>query len=209
MGNTRKATGVTSAKDWKGKRQRDGQDLPLPSGNVARVRQISPVAFLESGFLPDPLTNIVRKAINSKQGLKPTDVNKIADDPKRLVETMEVFDRVLTYCVIEPVIELKPNCIHVALDGEDAGVCGESLAHASHNERDHEHFHKFMEGERDADVLYSDEVDLDDKIFIFQWALGGTSNLENFRDEQRSSMGLVSDRKRPQGAAKRTARAAG
>lgn len=37
--------------------------------------------------------------------------------------------------------------------------------------------------ERDDDVLYVDEVDFNDKMFIFQYAVGGTSDLAKFREE--------------------------
>ena len=40
------------------------------------------------------------------------------------------------------------------------------------------------EGEdRDDDLLYVDEVDDEDKMFIWQWALGGTSDIATFRRE--------------------------
>ncbi len=37
------------------------------------------------------------------------------------------------------------------------------------------------ESERDPDVTYTDEVDLDDRMFILQFVLGGTRDLESFR----------------------------
>lgn len=40
-----------------------------------------------------------------------------------------------------------------------------------------------QEEERDNDMLYVDEVDLEDKAFIFQWAVGGTADIEQFRAE--------------------------
>lgn len=42
--------------------------------------------------------------------------------------------------------------------------------------------------ERADDVLYVDEVDFDDKQFIFQWVVGGTKDLEKFRAEQAASV---------------------
>lgn len=47
------------------------------------------------------------------------------------------------------------------------------------------------EEDRDDDVLYIDEVDDEDKSFIFNWAVGGTSDLEKFRSEQAALMGSV------------------
>ena len=35
--------------------------------------------------------------------------------------------------------------------------------------------------ERDPDVLYIDDVDYEDRLFIFQWAMGGSADLEQFR----------------------------
>lgn len=37
--------------------------------------------------------------------------------------------------------------------------------------------------DRDQDKLYVDEIDDEDKLFIFQWASGGTTDLERFRAE--------------------------
>lgn len=47
------------------------------------------------------------------------------------------------------------------------------------------------EGRRE-DLLYVDEIDLDDKMFIFQWMVGGTSDLEQFRNEQSKQLAAVS-----------------
>jgi hypothetical protein len=42
--------------------------------------------------------------------------------------------------------------------------------------------------ERREDVLYVDEVDFEDKQFIFQWVVGGTRDVEKFRAEQKVSL---------------------
>jgi hypothetical protein len=39
------------------------------------------------------------------------------------------------------------------------------------------------EDERDEDTLYVDELSQDDKAFLFQWAVGGSSSLEKFREQ--------------------------
>jgi len=44
----------------------------------------------------------------------------------------------------------------------------------------------------DRVFLYVDEVDLDDKIFIWQYAVGGTRDLEAFRERQERNMEFVS-----------------
>lgn len=50
---------------------------------------------------------------------------------------------------------------------------------------------------RNPDNLYVDEVDMDDKMFIFSWAIGGTKDLERFREEQASVMESISAGEEP------------
>lgn len=45
---------------------------------------------------------------------------------------------------------------------------------------------------RHPDKLYVDEVDEEDKLFLFNWAVGGTSDLERFRAEQAELLEPVS-----------------
>jgi|SRR5882672_2462355 len=45
--------------------------------------------------------------------------------------------------------------------------------------------------ERNSDLLYVDEVEDTDKMFIMQWATGGTRDLEQFRLEAGSVLDIV------------------
>lgn len=45
--------------------------------------------------------------------------------------------------------------------------------------------------DRSDDVLYVDDMDDEDKLFIFQWATGGTTDLEQFRDELAGTLASV------------------
>lgn len=47
------------------------------------------------------------------------------------------------------------------------------------------------EGERDDDLVYIDEVDDEDKMFIFQWVTGGTDSVERFRQESAGALDVV------------------
>lgn len=47
--------------------------------------------------------------------------------------------------------------------------------------------------DRDDDTLYVDEVDMEDKAFIFQWAVGGTADVEKFRQQSSSVLGALSE----------------
>jgi hypothetical protein len=46
--------------------------------------------------------------------------------------------------------------------------------------------------ERRDDLLYVDELESQDKGFLFQWAVGGTSDVAKFRDQLSERMGALS-----------------
>lgn len=170
---------ATPASQWKGKVKVEGSPLPLPSENVALVRQISPQAFLASGLIPDPLRPIVTTAINSKQGLRPKDTKKMMDDPKLLGAAMELMDRTVCYVVVEPEIVMPPKCTE----------CGEYANNETHNRESANFGHRYNEGPRDPNLLYADQVDLMDKQFVFQYCMGGVKDLEPFREELATTVG--------------------
>lgn len=179
----------TPADQWQGALAVAGSDLKLPSGNVARVRQISPVAFLDSDMIPDPLTKVIRESINEKSGMPPKKMKEISDDPKMLSSTLELFDRVLAHVVVMPDIQMPPAC-DVALKGKPCGQYANQPVHESPTKSGH---HAYHEGEREPGVLYADMVDMQDKMFIFNWALGGVMKLDKFREEFDSTVESLSD----------------
>lgn len=60
------------------------------------------------------------------------------------------------------------------------------------------------EDDRDDDLLYVDEVDDEDKMFIFQWSSGGTSDLATFREEARAGLASVAKKQGAKNPAKRS-----
>lgn len=174
----------TPAESWVGAVPVAGTDLRLPSGNVARVRRVSPQAFVNGGFIPDPLTNIVTKAIQSKKGLPPEKVQEMAGDRESIQASLEMFDRVLSYVCVMPHVQMPPRCRE----------CDKYYnVDDRHKDNTRDDFHVYQESPREPSVLYTDMVDLKDKIFIFQWAIGGTRDLETFRQELPKGLGDLLD----------------
>lgn len=173
----------TPADQWAGAVQVEGSDVALPSGNVARVRQISPAAFLASGLIPNPLMSIIRKSIQEKSGMSPAAMKKITEDNALLVSALELFDRVLAHVMVQPEVKMPPPC----------KVCGEYANTNQHDSGMPKTYHQYKEGDREAGVPYADVVQMDDKMFIFQWAVGGTRDLETFREEFQSRVGDLSN----------------
>lgn len=150
---------ATSVREWKAANK--PAPLTLPSGFTALVKVPGLAKLLAEGLISDTLTPIAEAAVQSGKGDKAprgmTDeqMREMAADPKKLSEAFDTFDKVLCYCVVEP---------HVEYYKDEEGTV-------------------IPEEDRDEDVLYSDEVDLDDKMFIFNVVSGGTKDLESFRKE--------------------------
>lgn len=195
---------ATKASQWKGKTETGNIELELPSENQCLVRRLQPEAFLTSGMIPDALSDMVTRAIRSKKGLPPDATKKIMDDPKKLRAAMQMMDEITCYVVVEPKCEMPPRC---AFDLPD-GVCGEyfDTDDKRHEDINHPNFHDFSEGKRDPDVLYVDQVSAEDKNFIFQFAMGGTADVERFRGELGSGVASLSGGKNVQRTRKRAAR---
>lgn len=175
---------VTSASDWK-KNAKTGKtnDLELPSGNVAKVKNLQITELLEKGVLPDSLEQLIAKKISTADGTK-TEVQapdkeateKALANPKELAKLMLAVDRITVMAVVEPEVLLpKFNANEGLLDEK-----GETLP---------EKWVEIPEGDRDEDALYSDEVDLEDKMFIFQYTVGGTKDVESFREQFGAGLG--------------------
>lgn len=178
--NRNKST--TSPKEWKGKRT--ALDLELPSGNVCKVQVVGAQAFLRAGTIPNSLLPIVTQALEQAQKGKTQKLDseaimrEVAQDPKKLTEIFEMADAVTVMTVIEPRVEPVPVA-------DESGEVPE----------------------RDPELLYVDDVDDEDKFFIMQFAMGGSRDLERFRDELASNVdslesgsGVESDAELPLGA---------
>lgn len=167
---------VTSVSDWK--KGTTAEPLDLPSGKTCLVKVVGAQAFLRAGVIPNSLLPIVSGALEQAQkGQKPqvdaTDIMlDVAKDPEKLAQIFEMADAVTVMTVIEPRVEPIPPVDNTT---------GVQL-------------------DRDPDVLYVDEVDDEDKFFIMQFAMGGSRDLERFRnelaanvDDVESGSGVVDD----------------
>lgn len=182
----------TSAAAWRQKGF--SAEVEVPSGNVAKLRRPGPEMFLKTGKIPDALTPVVNEAIRSKQGLPPEKAADLMGDPEMLPQIMEMVDAAVVSACIEPRVVADPPCIRPS--EEDSSVlCGRAAGETIHAARDNGH--TFIPGdaippeERNPDFLYAAEVDFNDKMFIFQYALGGSADLDRFREEFAESVASV------------------
>jgi hypothetical protein len=158
----------TEISDWK--RQKHTQPLDVPSGNTCLVIRRPIDVFLKMGKIPQPLTDIVRSAIEKNlDDKKAFDISQYEWTPDQLSSVFTLIDEVIVECVVKPKVQPVPEEENPESPKYDA------------------------EFERDETLLYVDEVDFNDKSFIFQFVIGGTADAGKFRRELASSVGSVSD----------------
>jgi hypothetical protein len=120
----------------------------------------------------DSLTALVgEKHIKRVQGKPQVDVKALSKDGKRLAESLDVIDKIVCHIVLKPLITPTPNC----------NVCGKNLEwHAWADVKDVDHTPDI---EYEPGLIYASQVDLEDKMFLLNFAVGGTRSLESFRGE--------------------------
>jgi len=156
--------GPTSAQNWKGRRTPEGHEVQVPSGNVALCRRPGLDTFMKLGMIPNSLLGIIQVNIQKAQTGEAPSNDDIGAQMAKLVE--------------------DPTKLVDVLDFADRVVCFICIAPKVQMPPE--------EGvERDLDVLYADEVDMEDKMFLFQWAVGGTESVETFRAETGPSLGTA------------------
>lgn len=159
---------IASPQDFK-KKSRNRVELELPTGAVIIAKGITSMrTFLQSGVIPNGLMQIIQESIDKGKEpdldtmLQPTgEDGKV--DPGAIDDMLALIDNATVECWILPPTALPPE-----KDEE-----GNELT------------------ERSDEVLYTDEIDDQDKLFVFQWAIGGSDDLETFREEQAAGMGRL------------------
>jgi len=175
---------ATSASEWKSS-ARHPVYLELPSGNTCLAINKGLKVFMQEGTIPNSLLPIVDAAISQAQGLAPKQMKDMASDLKMLGQVMQLCDAIVVSCVKSPNIQPSPTAQVYGDEEEIVTVVVEAgeTVHDVVTDKD---------VVRDPEVLYVDECELDDKMFVMQWAMGGVKEVETFRKEYEAAMADVS-----------------
>lgn len=148
------------------KKKMAGELVALPSGLAARMVRPGMHEFLKAGFLPDMLRPTVDKAIRRGQGLKPVEEKQLLEK----AQTAEAIEEIArTYDLVTVRVWLEPRVLH-----HEREVLHQNNAST---------WEIIPAEERDDSMLYTDEIDFTDKAFTFNYAVGGTRDLQRFRQE--------------------------
>jgi hypothetical protein len=165
---------ITSTQEWKSGRY---VELTVPSGKTCLAKRPDGMqVFMKMGMVPNALMPIVERAIKEGKaageqlkddGYDPSEMmNEVIKDPEKLSAIVDLVDAITCHCVVQPVVKPVPR-------GDEGDIVPDS-------ERE------------DGDFLYVDWVDMTDKMFIFNWSVGGTSDLESFREQQATLVEAIS-----------------
>lgn len=156
-------TQPTPASLWK-KSGPEGFVVELPSGQAVMMhRNVDFFAMLREGNVPNPLQGIISKMVTKIQG---GDDTPIAVEPdEEAMRAMFLFiDQMVCDVVLDPLIVMPP------IDPAEKAAW-----------------------QQPENTVSIDDVEPDDRMFIFQVALGGAADLERFRKQQAEAVEATQD----------------
>jgi hypothetical protein len=170
-------------------------DLEMPSGQLAQVRRPGVSGLVRAGLLDslDTLMSLVKTEHIDRvktgepttREITPEDMKELSKDSGRLLQALDLMDRVTEYAVVQPSVlrpvqrdeSGKPLLMWKGKLEEDGSQIMEEL--------------ELPDGERDAGQVYTDMVDPTDKVYLFQFVVGGVRDLEQFRAEFSETLGTM------------------
>lgn len=173
-GRVTKPAPITSAAEW-GRDAREnrvtGRPLTVPTGKTCLVKMVDSMAnFIAGGNVPNALLPMMQEAATGKGVDEKSLMELVLGSPENMRDMFSMIDNLVVECVLQPPVAPVPQYE----DGEKAGQ------DIPPHERP------------DDDTLYVDYIDDDDKMFIFNYALSGVSDLEQFRKITTPSLEVVS-----------------
>lgn len=176
--------------------------LQVPSGKTALVRAPGLETFLKQGMIPNTLMAMIKKALDSNSGKAKSAAQEkremdkmfeeISADPTKLQDLFALVDAATVYCVVKP--EVKPvPLVEVPAPGAKGDEPKTKWVEIPFEDR-----------EPPQGFLYVDQVDMEDKMFIFNFACAGTRDVERFRNESAAVLGRAGNGKPVARETKRT-----
>lgn len=160
----------------------DENDEPTNRHNVCLVRKPDPAAMLAGGILDhfDELTSLVAEKIQVIEGkakMNSEALKSFADNKDKIQKGLDMMDRLVEFVVVQP------RCFRPVKRDET----GAPLLTADGREI------PLLNSERDPEVTYTDDVELEDRMFILQFSVGGVKDWRQFRNEHKEFVGGVED----------------
>lgn len=153
------------------------EQLTLPSGQTCIARRLGMEGLIEAGILAeaDSLSGLVDQHVRKVRGAKGrTDGNEL--DERALLRDRDTMKAIITIAdKAIPVVVAEPEVmLHYTTDssGKTSMIPLE---------------------DREPGQVYTDMIGLEDKMFLFEWAVGSLSNLNTFRSQPGADVAGVGD----------------
>jgi len=159
-------------------------ELTTPTGQTCRARKMSIESMIAAGLLAeaDAITAAVSKHMTqvkskrSKKGPTPPknqqpeiDVPALMKDPKAVSDLIGMLDKIMPHIVVSPVVKL-----HYTEATVGKTTVTKKLTEEKREEIRAEH--------PDQVVVFTDQIGLEDKMFLFDWSAGGLGTMLAFRE---------------------------
>ncbi len=176
--------------------------ITTPSGSQCSAERVGMTGLVRAGVLTegDTLTDLVdKKHVRRVRGGKTADheqidVMSLARDPEALGRVVMLVDRVMPFVVKDPVVRLH------FVEFTERAPDGAMTRRLTDEER-------ATEIEISGSCIWTDQIPLEDKMFIFNWAVGGSADAERFLSQSEGAVADVADGKGVSRPPKRTTRA--
>jgi hypothetical protein len=198
-GSSKKSNTPKYGQSWK---KEKFHDLELPSGNVCQVRRPGVQGLIKAGVLEsmDVLTGLVQQTTLPKaEGKVVVDKDKMMQNPDSVRSMIDILDDIVLYAVNRPAVLDK----YWRYQGDDETAphydpqkAGERVLDSNNKPIEIKAKDRLQDDEADEDadpIIYVDEVDLEDKMFLMNYVVGGSRDLAQFRAATQEALGGVHD----------------
>lgn len=162
---TEAAVNKYAPKTWGAAQGEQLTDLEVPSGQLCQARRPGLEGLLKAGIVHnfDTLTKMIGQQAQKVKGRPVKSDEQLMQDILADPAKIDELTHVINKIVCYVVVQPK-----IAYPPNDPTS-------------------------RANDVIYADMIDLEDRMFIMNWALGGVRDLERFRGEHESALGSLGD----------------
>lgn len=177
------------------------EELTLPSGQTCRARRMSIEGVIQTGLLDevDSLTATVDQYTRKVKGGKgvPDGTVVVSDD---LVKDVDALGKIMTMVdsLVPHIVVSPPVLAHWTEQ-----TVGKTKVRKKIKPEDRQ---PTWNPKTKTGVIYTDMIGLDDKMHLFDWALGGLEAFSSFRDGSSGNVGDVADGEGARRKAKRRSR---
>jgi len=178
--------------------RRLGEDVELPSGLWCKAKRIGMEALVQGGKIPNTLLPIVMEALEGGDAGRKRAEEKLRSQMSaaHIADMMAMYDSITMFVVVEPTIRPIPEkCACGSNKYGEQILIPKTAEKEAFDWDNHDHGWSAVpdqDREHGTGIAYIDWIDFADKVYLMNFAVGGTRDLETFRKEQSELLDTLS-----------------